>query len=96
MPHPITQPMIRHDLELDDYEFDGILGGLLLCIDEDSAHNVRTGEETITDVHSVEVVGFHIGSNVCLTRDQMIQMKYAFSIAEIETVQLEKRKEAIG
>lgn len=93
---PRIQPMISNDLEIYEYEFDGIVGDLLLCIDEDTAYNDRTGETTLIEVHSVEVVGFHLGGNVCLTRDQMAQMKWKAAIDEIETVQLEKRREAIG
>jgi hypothetical protein len=92
----MTQQIIPHDVELEDYEFDGIAGGLLFCVDDATAYNDSTGEATFLAVYSVEVVGFHLGSNVCLTRDQMIQMQSKAEIDLIETVQLEKRKEAIG
>jgi hypothetical protein len=95
-PENMTQQMIRHDLEIDYCVSAYILGGLLLCIDEDTSYNDSTGETTITAVNSVEVVGFHLGANVCLTRDQMIQMLSKAHIDFIETVQLEERKEAIG
>ena len=92
----MNQQIISHDIEVEDCDLDYIQGGLLLCVDEDASYNDSTGETTIKAVNSVEVVGLHLGSNVCLTRDQMIQIQSKAEIDFIETVQLEKRKEAIG
>lgn len=82
---------IRHDDEITEYDFAEMCGGLLVSISE--GHD---GNDNLTEVFSVEVVGFHIASNVCLTRDQMVQLTCKSDVEHIETVQLEARQMLIG
>jgi len=89
--------IIAHDIDVPQFEFSdtGLIGDLLLSVSQDSRYDDRTGETFVTAIHSVEVVGLHIRNNVCLTRDQLLQMSSNSEMQVIETQERESLSAAI-
>jgi len=56
----------------------------------------RDGETYIKSVDSAEIIGFHLGGNVMLTRDQLVAIDTESGVAHLETVYAEERAGLIG
>lgn len=82
---PLTDDVI--DTEFGDT---CIPGEMLVNYDETT---FSKGDETfIDDVRDAEIVGFHIGGNVMLTRDALVAISSRDAVLGLETAYLEARR----
>ena len=49
-------------------------------------------DATHSDCIAAEIVGFHLGGNVVLTRDQLVQLESESHVKHLETIYTEERE----
>ena len=88
---PITAKLPTSDDEIQGVLFghNEIPGDMLVDYYEDTK---TVGDETyVTNVRGAEIIGLHIGGNVVLSRDALVQIECDNSVKHLETVYAEER-----